>query len=444
MAAFPGITLFIIIFFLTGTSVVAEVPVSYSAQDSAGNEKTAARHRTSRPGMHWKILPGEDIRQIARLMFPNDAVTRDKFVRAIIHTNPEHFPAKTYQPLPAGTIIHIPDLRTIGAYAAPSTKTRKSSVANNLTQRESPATPPTVISDLNNDPLLLQLITQLEQIGEKEVGELNTLTKHIALLSSQVTEIQSVLSSSAAKPNEKPVDSAKPLPEENLQPIKDPVPSSAENAQPIEGITTIPINDTQHPAADPLSPDETSDAPMESVLSFDTLFLTGILLTLAIVIMILRSYRKIKERLARPTDASLLSRTVERHRFEAILLHRDDKIVNLPEDTPDPIDPLLSETHPLIEQDEPQVEIQQLQKQLAINPHDISGWLLLFELLYKSGNKRDFKKNARRFKRLREFPDIWVQIKDLGHRLEPNESLYFSEQKRKEKFFSDSTGTHLY
>ncbi|MBA3756616.1 MAG: hypothetical protein H0X02_10470, partial [Nitrosomonas sp.] len=91
---------------------------------------------------------------------------------------------------------------------------------------------------------------------------------------------------------------------------------------------------------------------------------------------------------------------------------------------------------------EPEIEIQQLQKQLAINQHDISGWLLLFELLYKSGNKRDFKKNARRFKRLREFPDIWVQIQDLGHRLEPNESLYFNEQKRKEKFFSDSTATH--
>ena len=288
----------------------------------------------------------------------------------------------------------------------------------------------------------MQLITQLEQIVEKEAGELNTLTKHIASLASQVTEIQSVLSSRATKPNEKNADSANPPPEENLQPIQDSVTSSAENVQPIEGITTIPINNTQYLAADPLSPDETNSAPMETALSFDTLFLTGILLTLVIVIMILRSYRKIKERLARPTDASLLSRTVERHRFEALLLHRDDKIVNLPEDTPDQIDPILSETRPLIEQDEPEVEIQQLQKQLAINQHDISGWLLLFELLYKSGNRRDFKKNARRFKRLREFPDIWVQIQDLGHRLEPNESLYFNEQKRKEKFFSDSTGTN--
>ena len=442
MAAFPGITLFIIIFFLTGTSVVAEVPVSYSAQDSVANEKTASHQHASRPEMQWKILPGEDILQIARLMFPKDSVTRDKFVRAVIHTNPEHFPANTYQPLPAGTIIHIPDLRTLSAYAAPSAKTRKSNVANNLTRRESPATPEAAISRLNNDPLLLQLITQLEQIVEKEAGELNTLTKHIASLASQVTEIQSVLSSRATKPNEKNADSANPPPEENLQPIQDSVTSSAENVQPIEGITTIPINNTQYLAADPLSPDETNSAPMETALSFDTLFLTGILLTLVIVIMILRSYRKIKERLARPTDASLLSRTVERHRFEALLLHRDDKIVNLPEDTPDQIDPILSETRPLIEQDEPEVEIQQLQKQLAINQHDISGWLLLFELLYKSGNRRDFKKNARRFKRLREFPDIWVQIQDLGHRLEPNESLYFNEQKRKEKFFSDSTGTN--
>ncbi|MBP6059035.1 MAG: hypothetical protein KA524_11620 [Nitrosomonas sp.] len=444
MAAFPGITLFITIFFLTGTSAIAEVPVSYSAQDSVANEKTAARHRASWPGMQWKLLPGEDIPQIARLMFPKDSVTRDKFIRAVIHTNPEHFPAKTYQPLPTGTVVHIPDLRTIGAYAAPSTKARKSDGANHPTRRESPAAPETVISGLSNDPLLLQLITQLEQIGEKEAGKLNTLTKHIALLSSQVTDIQSVLSSRTLTPHERPADSTKPSPEENLQPTKDAVPLSAENAQPIEDITAIPIDNTQHLAVDPLSPDEVNSAPMETALSFDTLFLTGILLTLVIVIMILRSYRKIKERLARPTDASLLSRTVERHRFEAILLHRDDKIVNSPEDTPDPIDPLLSETHPLIEQDEPEVEIQRLQKQLAINQHDISGWLLLFELLYKAGNKRDFKKNARRFKRLRKFPDIWVQIQDLGHRLEPNESLYFNEKKRQEKFFPDSTGTHQY
>lgn len=37
------------------------------------------------------------------------------------------------------------------------------------------------------------------------------------------------------------------------------------------------------------------------------------------------------------------------------------------------------------------------------------------------------------------FPDIWRQIQALGHRLEPNESLYFDEQKRREKFFSDTS-----
>ena len=96
----------------------------------------------------------------------------------------------------------------------------------------------------------------------------------------------------------------------------------------------------------------------------------------------------------------------------------------------------MAETHSLIKQDNPEAMIQLLQKQLAINPNDISAWLHLFELLYKSGNKQDFKKHARRFKRLGEFPDIWAQIQNLGNHLESDELLYFDEQKRKEKFFS--------
>ena len=81
--------------------------------------------------------------------------------------------------------------------------------------------------------------------------------------------------------------------------------------------------------------------------------------------------------------------------------------------------------------------IQFLQKQLAVDRLDVYGWLQLFELLYQVGDKADFKKNARRFKRLNEFPDIWTQIQALGNRLEPNEPLYFDDQKRQEKFFSD-------
>ncbi|MEK7792111.1 MAG: hypothetical protein AAB306_03090, partial [Pseudomonadota bacterium] len=63
-------------------------------------------------------------------------------------------------------------------------------------------------------------------------------------------------------------------------------------------------------------------------------------------------------------------------------------------------------------------------------------WLLLFEILHSQNSKTEFKKHARRFKRLGLFPDTWAQIQAWGHALEPMEPLYFTEKERTEKFFS--------
>ena len=98
-----------------------------------------------------------------------------------------------------------------------------------------------------------------------------------------------------------------------------------------------------------------------------------------------------------------------------------------------------SDAELLVKQGNPEAAVQFLQKQLSIHRFDVPGWILLFELLYASGSKADFRKNARRFRRLGEFPDLWAQIQNLGHRLEPDEPLYFDEQKRKERFFPDSS-----
>lgn len=319
MVAFLSRLIFVILFFLVGTSVATEVPVSYPHQGSVANKKAATDRRTSSQGLQWEILPGEDIQQIARLMFPRDSAARDNFIRAIIHTNPEHFPAGTYQPVPAGTIIHIPDFKTINAYSEPSPKTSKLGTEN---------------------------------------------TPHFG---------GSILS------------------------------------------------------------DKIIAALMGIFPSLDSLFLIAIVLILLIVIVMLRNSRK---KFLRSTNASLLSGTAEQHQYRALLRNYNDKIDNLPKNIPRATDATMAETHLLIEQDNPQATIQLLQKQLAINPNDIPAWLHLFEFIYKSGNKQDFKKHARRFKRLGRFPDIWVQIQDLGNHLEPDEPLYFDEQKRKEKFFS--------
>lgn len=440
MVAFSGKLVFIIVFILTGTSVMAEVPVSYPTQDNITRTgiDAASSHTAAKSGVQWQILPGEDIKQIARMMFPKDPVARDNFIRAIIYTNLEHFPDGIYQPVPAGSILRIPDLRTISAYAKPAAKTKKSSTTSGLNQtKSSESALETGKSGLNNNHPALKLITQLEQIAESEAHELNTLLIRIASLEKQIAAMQTILSLKMATRNEQPVEIISIPVEADIPHTQGAATPPADNAQPVT--TAIPPSEASAQQLNqPTGSDKTDSVSIESALFSDSLFLFGLLFALLIIIVILRSHHKIKEKLTRSTNESLPD-LAERHRYEALLLHRGDKQTGSPEDAAEAPGQTESAAHALIKQDNPDAAIQLLQKQLAANQRDIPVWLLLFEQLYKSNNKRDFKKNARRFKRMGEFPDIWTQIQKLGNQLESNEPLYFDELKRKEKFFSDTS-----
>lgn len=441
MAFFTGKLIFVVIFFLTSTSATAEVLVSYAEKDHHAYDGTAIRPATG-SGMQWQLRPGEDIRQIARLIFPRDPTARDNLVRAIIHTNPGHFPDKTYRPLPADATFYFPDLRTTGAYAKPAARIRKPDAtlksAGSTPQQTAPA------SGLNSSRLLAQLITQLEQTAEHEARELNALLKHTQTLELLMAEIQSMLASNLASnhaaPSTKQAGSVPPAPETDIPPPDNAIPAPEVSVQPSANPAASPEHNAQ-PSENQILPDDIGATLMAIAFSPDNIFLLGVLLTLLIVILILRTYHRIKEKFAQSRDASLLPDPSERRQFEALLLRRNDKNIIKPENPPEPTGQTIPEARSLIGQNNPEAAIQLLQKQLANNQHDIPSWLLLFELLYKSNNKRDFKKNARRFKRLGEFPDIWMQIQNLGNKLEPNESLYFDEQKRKEKFFPDATNS---
>lgn len=411
MVALISKLILVAIFSLAGVSAVAETTGAYSIQDSAIHKKA------TKLTMQWELLPGENIPQIARLMFPKDSVTRDAFVRAVVRINPEHFPAGTYQPLPVGTVINIPDLRTIHAYSAPAVKKRHANITNSEAQSKPSVTPATAISNLNSNHLLLQLISQLEQVAQKETRDLVALTQHTDSLASQIAEIQSLYATKTQQPSEPQIGNS-----DGLQGIRPQLPEHFEN---------------------PIPPAESNDTSWENPFSFDSVFVLGILLMVLIVILVLRNYRRIQERLTQPRDAPLSSGISNQHEYQMLFLDQDRHSADLMKGSPDASSEMASEARLMVKQDNSEAAIQFLQKQLATNKFDISGWLLLFELLYALNNKSGFKKNARRFKRLGKFSDIWVQIQDLGHRLEPDESLYFNEQKRKEKFFPDSSDSNL-
>ncbi len=401
------------------------------------------------PPMSWQIMPGEDIAETARLVYPKDSVARDNLLRAIIRINPEHFPQGTNRSLTAGTIIQFPDLRTIGSYAKKTIiKRQKQAKANQIPLQRSQKIPTDTASKLKNNLVITQLIVQLENAAANESRELIVLKNHITALESLLAQLHFTPSTekiSIPKENSLTQSISSDVVEEDIQ-SADAISKVGGTETEIETNATIEDNHEtqQQNVTKTESPSSAqNELSLESAMDFsittDTVFLLGILFVLLIVFALLRSFRSIKQYFSKNNTSTTVSKSV-RDQYETLLLRRKetDTETRQSESFPDSSDKIIDEVNLLIEQNNSEAAIALLQKQLAINHRDIKGWLQLFELLFRTNNKRDFKKNARRFKRMKEFPEIWMQIQELGIRLEPNESLYFNEQKRKEKFFSES------
>lgn len=483
MTAPIGKMLFAALLILAGLCAEAALSDPDNHRVASDTPKTSTQS-PARPGMMWQILPGEDIRETARLIYPQNSIARNNLIRAIIRTNPQHFPGGSYQPLAAGTIIHFPDLRTIGVYAKTEKKSHKTSPVKKSPKPQPQTAPPLAIDKTDHDPQLTQMIARLDHEAETESHELSTLIQHIGSMEARFREFQTLLEAKNLHVGNSPTTAATEAPlNENpdSEPIQETGLISGEIAPPVEQPSLPPgnvgsptenellaevippatestiaaeadpresiahdeitpsqqLDSTQH--APNISSEEAPDIALEDMISADNILLIGILLTILIVLIMLRSYRKIKERHAHASDIVTILDTDERRRYEALFLRESENTGQSPENPPAPDGQVIAEVRALIAEDKTDEAVQTLQKQLATNQQNIPGWLLLFELLYKANNKRDFKKNARRFKRLNQYPDIWMQIQSLGNKLEPSEPLYFDEQKRKEKFFSDAS-----
>ncbi|MBP6365886.1 MAG: hypothetical protein KA343_00920 [Nitrosomonas sp.] len=399
----------VVTFLLIDSSVAYESSAPDSAQDSITNhhESTPDRH-VANSGMLWQILPGENIHQIASMMFPDQPTVHDNFIRAVIRTNPELFPNGVYQPLPTGTTIFIPDLRTINTYSRSPSKAQKPDKADNIVDNQLPETSEdSSPSNLASNQSEWQWLIRLQQLAENELHELSILIKRIESLELRFDDIYPRLLAL-------------------IQALHEPVTDYSLPSQP----------DSQQPD-NPILPDANNIILAENQPTFDTVFVIGILLTALIVLTMLWSYRKIKERSLRSTDNTLFPEVADSHPFDDFAAHQENSSTEPSDHLANEYDQLAVTARSIAQQHGPEAAIQFLQKQLSVYRLDIPGWILLFELLFNSGSKTDFKKNARRFKRLGGFPDIWAQIQILGNRLEPDEPLYFDEQKRKDKFFPD-------
>lgn len=423
----------------TNTAPVVNAPRD-NTQTQRSDESTLALS-----GQNWQIKPGENIFQIAQLVYPSNAIARDSLVRAIIKSNPQLFPNSVYQPIPVGTVIYLPDLRDIGSYAKPVHKKQNKAVSKNSSDTDNPVT------KLQNNDRFVQRISHLEQGAENSTHDLNKLNQHIDTLFAQIATLQ--LAAQTIKVNPKIEFGAVDATDTNNTTDTASVSSIVESSNSTVATTpatsfetsippTIPENlvDTR-----PIVESETESSLMTSLFDNDFLLLAGLLLALLLVILLLRRFRNTKNKHPRHEYDVADIQPIERHGLGGFFRKKTESndLQHAEHSITQSTDMALLAREMIQRGESRYAAIQFLQKQLAVDRLDVHGWLHLFELLYQSGNKTDFKKNARRFKRLNEFPDIWAQIQALGNRLEPNEPLYFDDQKRQEKFFSDTPSSSL-
>jgi hypothetical protein len=68
----------------------------------------------------WEIREGESLKGLARNIYPHSPKMRRTFITAIRRANPDIAQTSNSAPLPSGSLLKIPDLRTLAAESAPA------------------------------------------------------------------------------------------------------------------------------------------------------------------------------------------------------------------------------------------------------------------------------------------------------------------------------------
>lgn len=68
----------------------------------------------------WEMREGESLKSLAKSIYPHSRKMRRTFIAAVRRANPDMAPAADSAPLPPGSLLKIPDLRTLAAEAAPA------------------------------------------------------------------------------------------------------------------------------------------------------------------------------------------------------------------------------------------------------------------------------------------------------------------------------------
>ena len=79
-----------------------------------GAQTTVDRRPANAPGSHLRLLPGDNLESIAAVIYPRQLKLQQALVKQVIAGNRQAFPEGKNRKVAAGTVLWIPDLRTLG------------------------------------------------------------------------------------------------------------------------------------------------------------------------------------------------------------------------------------------------------------------------------------------------------------------------------------------
>ncbi|HMK15040.1 MAG TPA: hypothetical protein VK460_08525 [Burkholderiales bacterium] len=100
----------------TRTGNVLAIPAQ---PETASPEANLLASQPKGGGIYWSMRPGDTLAGIAQKIYPKEPYYQNKLVWAIVQYNPEVFPNGQPQEPPTGTVIIIPDLRSVPAVKVP-------------------------------------------------------------------------------------------------------------------------------------------------------------------------------------------------------------------------------------------------------------------------------------------------------------------------------------
>lgn len=445
-------------------------------------------------GAEWKIKAGDTLSSIAHSIYPGNAPMRDKLTRAIIAANPAVFPDGKPDDVAVGTVITIPDLRTLGstttvpvgtasrissAAQQPSSPPRKSkpvsvkssegmgAAAIAMAEQPVATTVPSVTSKpktavaetplaapqpqtepgkpgigssfrlkLSTGAMDLSVIGKLseEEIQHRREGQLlldsDDPARNFLALKRQVKYLQTQVEELQLKLDLGKNKASLPA---TTAPTPDVAPVATKPAT--TSATSIPFI----PAAYiPVPANDTLEL-VKYALTLYLLPAAEITLALLALFFVLRYYRNLRARLA---ESGELTESENRRLF--ILAKAKAATADIPKfdkavaiataahiEVVEDTDTILQDAQLFVIHGYPDKAIELLETQVAANHEETRVWMLLFVILRSQGMREEFEKFARRFRTLIHDQSMWENIQDLGRELEPANALYLNKKNRR-------------